>query len=163
MIWLIEPVPDFDAEKRRRWYALSFGAAGASALMAAFFLKFWRDGLFKNTGNQDQTWEMAIVFFGTWLLFFALKYVSAYALWYRPYASRRRTIVLSLCATLAVYLSMFGGGVFFTSFRGASFNFLNIFRGFWEFHVITLGLPYFAGALVSWLFARPEPHARDLF
>lgn len=155
------PAPDFDVEKWRRWYAASLGVAGASALIVVMLIQIFIQEEIRPT--DEPWWEIFAIIFGVWFLFFVLKYVAAYALWYRPYASRRRAIALSLCAILGVYLSMFGGGILFGAFRGMTFNFLRSAKGFWEFHVMIYGFPYLAAMLVGWRFARPTPDIRKAF
>lgn len=153
--------PDFDAEKRRRWYAASIGAAGASALIAALIFRVLVEE--KVDATADPWWNVVAIIFGIWLLFFVLKYVAAYALWFRPYSSRRRAVILSLCAVMAVYVALFGSGVLFGALKGMTFNFARSIKNFWEFHVTIYGLPYLAAALVGCRFARPAPDARESF
>ena len=152
---------DFDAEKRRRWYAASLGVVGATTLIGLFSIKMYLEGIMKSSG--DSFWEIALSLFGFWVFFFVLKYVAAYALWYKPYASRKRAIGLSLCATLAVYLALTGGGVLFTALNGTSFDFIGIVKMFWKFHLMIYALPYFAAAIVGWSFARSAPDVRESF
>lgn len=158
---MINPVPDFDAEKRRRWYAASIGAVGSSTLIAILSFSLFRQGFLENPPGP--IWELALVVFGFWLLFFVAKYVAAYALWYRPYASRIRAIGLSLCATFVVYLALIGGALLFTVLKGNNFDFAGAFRTFWQLHLMTYGLPYFAAVPLGWCFARPAPDVRESF
>lgn len=161
MIWLTNLSPDFDVERRRRWYAASIGAAGSSTLIAMILIRLRMDGLI--TGSDDPVWEIALVFLGMGFFFFVLKYVAAYALWYRPYASRVRAIVLSLSAMLAVYLGLFAGVMLFSAFRGSQINFGEVFKRLWEFHLMIYGLPYLSAAFVGWCFARSLPDVREQF
>lgn len=158
---MTDPIPDFDAEKRRRWYAAVFGAVGASTFVGILYIRFLRLGVL--TGPEEPVWEVVLSIFSVWLLLFALKYVAAYALWYRPYASRIRAILLSVCAIGAVYLCLFGGGILFTTLNGSTFNLAQSFQRLWEIHVFVYGLPYLSAALVGWFFARPAPDARESF
>jgi len=158
---LTNPVPDFDAETRRRWYAVSLGSAGATALIGILVISVIREGVMK--GSEDPAWQIAIAIFGSWLVFFLFKFIAAYALWYKPYATRRRAVLLSLGAILIVYLCLAGAGLLFGAMRGLPVELVRTIRSFWEFQKITYGLPYIAAALVGWTFARPAPDARDSF
>lgn len=165
MVWLINPTLDFDAEKRRRWYAASIGVAGATTIISVLLIQLQIQGVFKGSSDPDPDplWQVAIVIFGFWVFFFVLKYAAAYAFWYRPYASRKRAISLSLCATLAVYLILTGGGVLFSTYNGSPFDLTRAIMSFWDLHKFVFGMPYIAAALVGWRFARPPPDARESF
>ena len=158
---MTDPTSEFDAEKRRRWYAAVLGAAGASTVVGMLCIRLMRLGDLK--GSEEPVWEVALSLFCVWLFFFVLKYVAAYALWYRPYASRIRAIILSICATGAVYLCLFAGGILFTTLNGSNFDIAQTLRRLWEVHVFVYGLPYFSAALVGWFFARPPPDVRESF
>ena len=158
---MTDPIPDFDAEKRRRIYAAVLGAAGASTLAAVIFIKFAMSGEIQR--GEEPLWELALVIFGFWLFFFVLKFVAAYALWFRPYTSRKRAVLLSVCAVLVVYLCLFGAALFFTTLNARSFDFTGSIRAFLSMHIFIYGLPYFAAAIVGWCFARPVPDVRQNF
>lgn len=158
---MTDPEADFDAEKRRRRYAACLAAAGASVITTIFAVQMYLEGVMDASG--DAIWQISIGIFGIWLFFFVVKYIAAYALWFRPYANHFRAISLSLLAIFLVYLAMIGAGVFVTAFQGRSFDFAEAFKVFWEFHVMTYGLPYMAAFLVGWGFARPAPDMRDSF
>jgi len=158
---LTDPIPDFDADIRRRLYAASLGGAGETVLIIVMLIRIFIEEEIVPT--NEAWWEDSAVIFGLWLFFFILKYVAAYALWYRPYANTWRAIALSFCAILAVYVSLFGAALMFGAFQGAAFNFTRSMTSFWEFHVAIFGLPYLAAVLVGWGFARPAPLARDRF
>lgn len=158
---MTNPEPDFDAEKRRRRYAACLGGAGASVLTAVFSITMYLEGVMNASG--DAVWQIALGIFGIWLFFFVLKYVAAYALWFRPYASHLRAMCLSLSAIFLVYLAMTGTGILITAYQGRSFNFAEAIRVFWEFHLMIYGLPYLAALFVGWAFARPVPDVRESF
>lgn len=161
MIWLTNPSPDFDVEKRRRLYALVMGITGASAIIAIMLIATYLEGVFAS--SEDPLWQVAAIIFGLWFFVAVLLYVAAYAIWYKPYASRLRAITLSLCATLAVYCVLIAGGIFFSVMRGIGFEFQRALTGFLTFHQITYGAPYFTAALTGWFFARNAPDAREQF
>lgn len=119
------------------------------------------EGVISESG--DSVWEIAIAFFGIALFFFVLKYVAAYALWYRPYASRGRAILISLCAIFAVYLCIFSGFGLFAAFKGARFDIAEALQRFWEFQGLIYGAPYLAAIAVGWFFAKPKPDVRQQF
>ena len=157
MVWLTNPVPDFDAEKRRRWYAFFLSAISSASLVIAFLI---REGV--GLPNQP-IWEIGLAIFAIWFFFFILKYAAAYAIWYTPYASRLRAISFSLLAVLAVYSCLMWAVVLVMYLKEPSFQFADAVKGFWRFHVTIYGLPYLAGAIVGWLFARPAPDVREQF
>ena len=112
---------------------------------------------------NEPLWEIVPVVFGVWLFFFIAKYVAAYALWFKPYASRVRAVSLSFCAILIVYLTLIGGVILIKAFTGTVFDFVNFAITFWEFHLKIYALPYLAAVAVGWLFARPAPDVRESF
>ena len=108
-------------------------------------------------------WTVFGILIGVFLVFFLFKYVAAYALWYRPYTSVRRAVLLSLCAIFVVYACLAGADLIFTGFRGRTLELKRVILGFWDFNIMTYGLPYLAAACVGWRFAHPAPDAGEHF
>jgi len=156
---LTKPAPEFDAEKRRRWYGAWFGIAGATSFIGAALLTEGH-ALFQ---SDEKAWVSLLVIFGFWLIVALIKYVAGYAIWSKPYASRKRAIALSLTAMLAVYLGFFGCGILFALFQGIPVTLKSLVKSFYELNRGLFGLPYIAAAIVGWCFARPAPDARDQF
>jgi len=111
----------------------------------------------------EPLWEIGLVLFAMWFFFFILKYAAAYALWYKPYASRFRAISLSLLAVLAVYSSLLGVNIMYVALKAPSVGFINALKSFWQFHKTTYGLPYLIAAAIGWCFARSAPDVREAF
>jgi glucan phosphoethanolaminetransferase (alkaline phosphatase superfamily) len=159
MIWLTNLSPSFDVEKRRRWYAACLGTAGATSFLGAFFISEGR-GLFQ---SEEKIWLLCLTLFGFWVLVFLLKYIAGYAIWSRPYTTRKRAIALSLAAMLAVYVGVFGCATLFALFQGRQVSLKSLATTFYTLNKALLGLPYLAAFIVGWCFARPAPDVRDQF
>jgi len=149
---LTEPTPDFDAEKRRRWYAVSLGAAGSTSLLGMLVL---REGLPPE--------DVVIVLSGFWILFFIFKSIAAYALWFRPYSAKVRGLLLSCLAIFLTYAAMFSVILFYDAVSGLGMGLRDSIETFFEFHELIIGVPYIAGAVIGWLYARPAPDVRESF
>lgn len=162
MVWLTNTAPEFDREKRRRWYAALMGAIGAAVFIASSLLSVWSSGAGSPFSGQP-LWGSLIVLFGFWFFFFLLKYAAAYALWYKPYASRKRAICLSVLAFLIVYFLISGAVTLSSMFADPRRAPKVFFETLWEWHRFTYGIPYLAAVVIGWRFARPVPDARDSF
>ena len=105
----------------------------------------------------------SLALLAVWFCIFILKYAAGYALWFNPYISRRRAIIVSVIAILAVYSGLMGCGILFLLFEGHQIDFKTILSGFYEFSKYIYGVPYIVAALVGWRFAHRAPDIRDSF
>ncbi|MEP3656028.1 MAG: hypothetical protein ABJO36_14125 [Litorimonas sp.] len=143
--------PDFDAEKRRRWYAIAMGLTNSTITMTILFLQYGFD--------VDMTF---LVYFSFWALIAVITFVAAYALWWRDHNSKIRAIAYScLCITL---FSLALSSLNFLFYGSFDFNGLeSILDVFVSIHVDLFGLPYVGAAIIGWRFARPAPDVREHF
>ncbi|MEP4052769.1 MAG: hypothetical protein ABJN22_11040 [Litorimonas sp.] len=153
--------PDFDVERRRRWYAVCLGAICALTFMLATFLTSLSK--LRQIENLNLTIEYFGIIFGVWVFFFLLKFVAGYAVWYSPYNSIRRAITLSVLAIFTVYVVIFGAEFVFSLISQPRKPFAGFIREFIEFQISIYGLPYIAAAFVGWCFARSLPDVREQF
>jgi riboflavin transporter FmnP len=148
---LTDPTPDFDAEKRRRWYAVLMGLTNATITMTISFVQY-----------GFETGETLSVYFGFWVLIAVITFVAAYAVWWREYSSKIRAVTVScLCIALfALALSALNFLIY------GSYNFYghaDILNVFVSIHKDLFGLPYVGAAIIGWRFARPVPDVRNAF
>ena len=92
-----------------------------------------------------------------------LKYAAAYALWYKPYNSRKRAIFLSMAALFSVYFLVIGAIAMFARNPRLASTIEYFFQGLWGLHEATYGAPYLIAIVIGWFFARKAPDARDSF
>lgn len=156
---MTKPAADFDVEKRRRCYAACLGAAGATSVVAIFLITEDLSQL------NEPLWVTSLILFAFWFFFFIFKFVAGYAIWYQPFSTRRRAVVLSLIATLVVYIALTGAALLFVSVRGieTQVHISDAVKSFVALHKALYGLPYIAAAIVGWIFARPAPDVREQF
>jgi len=156
---LTKPIPDFDIEKRRRWYAICFGASGASSVLGVLLIT-------EDLGQLNESfWDVSLILFAFWLFFFIFKFVAGYAIWYRPYSTRRRAIAFSVLAALSVYIALTGATVLFLAMKdlGSDVGLFFLLKSFVTVNQSLYGAPYIAAAIVGWTFARPMPDVREQF
>ena len=144
-------VPDFDVEKRRRWYAAVMGTVSALLIMIITFIK-------ELTGSGG-FWGILFL----WVLLTVCISLAAYMLWYKPYSNRFRAIVVS---TLAVILGFFLVFVILALSDGYELKYgipVYLFSHFLAINVGFFGVQFIAPVIIGWLFARKPSDERDSF
>lgn len=150
---MTKPVPDFDVEKRRRWYAAWLGCASSITIIIILLIQ---EPL---SGDDEDIWMVL----GVWLFLAVFIGISAYALWFKPYNGRIRAIALSMIAVFLGLLSAIGVTNFMESWIYGFGNPFNILRDVIEISWDLLGAPYLVAIIVGWIFARSAPDVREHF
>jgi len=84
-------------------------------------------------------------------------------IWFTPYVSRLRDVVLSIMALLLLLLSIYGVVFLHDLSQYGFINPVYMWNEFVAFHIFTFGLPYIAAAIVGWCFARSAPDVSEHF
>jgi len=157
MIWLTNPVPDFDAGKRRWLYALSLGVVSATSNAVIITQR-------ADTSLAEEIWYAAVL--GG--VYFILNLLIGYALWSRPYSTRLRSVFVSLLTAAMAYIVLYAVILLIQTVAllefGIAWSYLkSSFQTIISFQIETWGIPYIAAAFVGWRFAKPAPDISETF
>ena len=137
---------DFDAEKRRRWYAAVMGSVSAATIILIIAIR-----------EKRIEAEMLSEALFIWLSLFAFIGIAAYTLWYRPYARSFRAIIISIIALFLGLFSMFGVNFLIDGFRSGIGNPVYLFHDVIELTIYLFGIPHILAGIIGWFFARQAP------